>query len=319
MDITSLRVALGKTRRKLSFWRVVALLSMGALFLALAEWQADGVIEEDHVARIRINDFIFGRQAKLDLIDKLAKNKDVRAVIVRINSPGGTTSGSEAIYKALRRVAERKPVVTVMDSIATSGGYMVALAGDRMIAGGNTITGSIGVIVQWPEVHELLTRVGVKMQAVRSGPLKAVPNSVEPTPPEARRVIEEMVRDSYDWFVSLVAKRRKMSENQVRKLADGRIYTGRQALKAGLVDALGDELDARKWLEKEHKIPFKTKVREYRPRKPLLQELGLPGVAGGLLGLLGLDEVVVRLFAPSVRVDGLLSVWHPDTTIAGGN
>ena len=318
MDTTSLRVALGKLRRKLTFWRVLALTAIGLPLHQRQQQRADGVIEEDHIARVRINDFILGRQEKIDLIDKLAENKNARAVIVRINSPGGTTSGSEAIYKALRRVAEKKPVITVMDGIATSGGYMVALAGERMFAGGNTITGSIGVIVQWPELHELLGKVGVKMQAVRSGPLKAVPNSVEPTPPEARRMIEEMVMDSYDWFVSLVAKRRKMSVEKVRRLADGRIYTGRQALKAGLVDALGDELDARRWLEKDHGISFSTKVREYRPRKPLLRELGLTGVASRVLGMTGLDGAMVRLFAPSARVDGLLSVWHPDTAMAGG-
>ncbi len=317
MDTTSLRVALGKLRRKLTFWRVLALSAIGALLLAMLQWRADGVIREDHVARVRVDGFILGREEKIDLIDRLAEKKDVRAVIVRINSPGGTTSGSEALYKALRRVAEKKPVVTVMDGIATSGGYMTALAGERMFAGGNTITGSIGVIVQWPEVHELLARVGVRMQAVRSGPLKALPNSMEPTPAAARRVIEEMVRDSYEWFISLVAERRDLDIEKVRQLADGRVYTGRQALKAGLVDALGDERVARRWLEKTHKIAFSTKVREYRPERPLLRQLGLSGVTSRLLGMAGLEEVVARLFAPRARVDGLLSVWHPETTIAG--
>ena len=317
MDTTSLRVALGRLRRKLTFWRVLALLAIGALVTVLLEWQTDVVVEKDHIARVRVDRFILGDQRKLDLLDQLAKKKNVRAVIVRINSPGGTTWGAQAIYDALRRVAGKKPVVTVMDSVAASGGYLVALAGERMFAGGNTITGSIGVIVEWPELHELLGKVGIRMQAVRSGPLKAVPNSLEPTPPEARRVIEEMVRDSYDWFVSLVAKHRNLAMSTARKLADGRIYTGRQALRAGLVDELGDEIAARKWLEKKHGISLSTAVKEYHPHRPLLERLELVNMLASLLARLGLYGHRAGLTLPSARVDGLLSVWHPALVSAG--
>ena len=316
MSDTGLWLAVRRLRRQLTFWRVLAVLAVVAA-LALALWRGGSPVGGAHVARIRIDGFITGRQKTLDLIDRLARRKQVRAVIVRIDSPGGTTAGSEAIYRALRRLAKKKPVVTVMDGVAASGGYMVALAGERMFASRNTITGSIGVIVQWPELHELLGRLGVRMQAVRSGPLKALPNTFEPTPEAARKALEELVRDSYDWFVELVARRRKLDMQTARRLADGRIYSGARAQELGLVDALGDEVDARRWLEKEHGIAFDTKVVAYRPRGSLLKELGVPGALAALLGLFGLDAATGRLLEGRAGLDGLLSVWHLGTTTPG--
>ena len=318
MNGTDLRLALSKLRRRLTFWRVVAVLAIVGLLWTLLGRGAgvNGVpgLDGEHVARIRIDGFITGSQRQLDLIESLRRNERVKAVIVRINSPGGGTAGSEAIYRALRRVAEKKPVVTVMDSVAASGGYMVALAGERVFASGSTITGSIGVIVQWPEFYDLMGKVGVRMRVVRSGPLKALPNGFEPTPEEAKRVMADLVRDSYDWFVQLVAKRRGLDEVTARKLADGRIYSGRQALKAGLVDELGDEWAARRWLEKKHQIAFSTPVVEHRPKRPLLQQLGLPGSLARMLGLSATDAATRRLLDNLGRVDGLLSVWHPEIT-----
>ncbi len=325
MDTTTLRLALHKTRRKLTFWRIVAIAAIAVLAIwLLGRSGATGPMQQEHIARVRIDGFILGQQKKIDLIDKLAEDRNVRAVIVRINSPGGSTAGSQAIHDALKRLGKKKPVVTVMDSVAASGGYLVALAGERMFASGNTITGSIGVIVQWPELQGLLGKLGVRMESVRSGPLKALPNSMEPTPPEAKEAIAAMVRDSHDWFVGLVAARRGLDAATARKLADGRIYTGRQALKARLVDALGDERAAKAWLVEKHKISGKLKVVEHRPPKPLLQQLGLPGTLAALaLHGLGLDvaweATTGAALGASGRVDGLLSVWHPRLMAARGN
>ncbi len=309
MQTTETRLALSKLRRQLTFWRVLAVVAVVALAWALLA--RDAGVRNEYVARLRLDGFIAGDQRQLDLIDSLRRDKRVKAVIVRINSPGGSTAGSEATFRALRRLAEKKPLVTVMDSVATSGGYMVALAGERMFASGNSITGSIGVIVQWPELHDLLGKIGVRVQTVRSGPLKALPNGYEPTPEEARRMIDRLVRESYDWFVQVVASRRRLDEATVRRLADGRIYSGRQALKAGLIDELGDEWAARKWLEGKHGIAFDTPVVERRPKRPLLEQLGLPGVLARALGLSALESVSAQFAGRLAGVDGLLSVWHP--------
>ena len=316
MSDSSLWLTVRQLRRRLTFWRVLAVLAV-VTALALALWRAAPSVAGAHVARIRIDGFITGQQKMLDLIDQLARNQRVKALIVRIDSPGGTTAGSEALYRALKRLAQKKPVVTVMDGIATSGGYMVALAGERIFASPNTITGSIGVIVQWPELHELLGRVGVRVQSVRSGPLKALPNTFEPTPESARQALEALVRDSHEWFVDMVAKRRKLDAATVRRLADGRVYSGRRALQEKLIDALGDERAARRWLEKAHGIAFDTKVVEYRPRESLLKELGVPGALAAILRLFGLDVATPALLTRRSGLDGLLSVWHPELAAPG--
>ncbi len=312
--------ALRRLKRKLTLWRVIAVAAVVAA-LAGIFWQKTGAGFTDHIARVRIEGLITGRQRMLDLLDGLAKSERVKAVILRINSPGGTTVGSEALHDAIRRVAEKKPVVAVLDSIAASGGYIAALGADRIIARGNTITGSIGVIFQWTELAGLMDRIGVKMRTVKSGPLKAEPNPFEPLKPEVRKVTEELVRDSFDWFVDLVAKRRGMDREKALKLADGRVFTGRQAVRAGIVDALGDERAAKRWLEEKRGIPAGLKIVEYKP-KSLAQDLGLEfsvvRTALRLFGLEGMLEPVRDGMARGLALDGLVAIWHPERQLPGG-
>ena len=166
-------------------------------------------------------------------------------MILDINSPGGTTTGGEAMYDAIRRLAEKKPVVAVCGTLATSAAYIVALATDRIFVYGNTITGSVGVIFQWAEVSELMRTLGVKVEEVKSGPLKAVPNPFEPTDEKGRALAEEMVQEAKVWFVDLVGKRRNIEPEAVPGLTDGRVYSGRQAVALKLVDEIGDEKGGR--------------------------------------------------------------------------
>ncbi len=305
--------AIRRLRRRLSLWRTLAVVAVVAA-LAAVFWGRSGGEFSAHVARVRVSGLITGAQRRIDLLDRLAKEGRVKAVIVRIDSPGGTTAGSEAIYAALRRIARKKPVAAVMDSVAASGGYIAALAADRIFARGNTITGSIGVIFQWAEFAGLMDRVGVKMRTVRSGPLKAEPNPFTPLRPEVRKVTEELVRDSFRWFVALVAGRRHMSPQQAEALADGRVYTGRQAVKNGLVDALGDERDALKWLQTSRGISKSLKIVERKPKK-LTSGLGWGlSLARAALALLGLERLLpAQGGSASERfaLDGLVSVWHP--------
>ena len=312
--------ALRRLKRKLTLWRVIAVAAVVAA-LAGIFWQKTGAGFSDHIARVRIEGLITGQQRMLDLLEKLAKSDRVKAVILRINSPGGTTVGSEALHDAIRRVAEKKPVVAVLDSIAASGGYIAALGADRIYARRNTITGSIGVIFQWTELAELMDRIGVKMRTVKSGPLKAEPNPFEPLKPEVRKVTEELVRDSFDWFVDLVAKRRGMDRQKALKLADGRVFTGRQAVEAGIVDALGDERAAKRWLEEKRGVPAGLKIVERKP-KSLTQDLGLEfSVARAALRVIGLEDLLQPVrdgMARGVALDGLVAIWHPERQLPGG-
>ncbi|WP_038035961.1 signal peptide peptidase SppA [Thermopetrobacter sp. TC1] len=303
--------AFRRLRRKLSLWRTLAIVAIVAAVAALFWEKTDGGFGE-HIARVRISGLITGNQRLLDLLDSLKKSKKVKAVIVRIDSPGGTTVGSEAVFHKLRQIAAKKPVVAVMDSVAASGGYITAIAADRIYARENTITGSIGVIFQWAEVHDLLSKLGVKMNTLKSGPLKAQPNPFEPLTPEAKRVTEELVRQSYDWFVALVAKRRGLDRDAVLKLADGRVYLGKDARSKGLIDAIGDEEAAKDWLVKEKGLKDSLKIVERKPKK-LPEELGL-GFSLIQWGakFFGFDAVLERgQFSQGLALDGLLALWHP--------
>ncbi|MDP9139045.1 MAG: S49 family peptidase, partial [Pseudomonadota bacterium] len=170
-----------RLRRRLSFWRAGAVVAGVVALLALMVGSGSGILKYyDHVARVRIDGFISGDEPTLKLFKDLADNERVRAVVMHVDSPGGTTVGAEALYEAVRKVAAKKPVVAVMDTVAASGGYATAVAADHVVARGNTITGSIGVIFQWPDVSKLMDTIGVKVEELKSGELKAEPTPFKP-------------------------------------------------------------------------------------------------------------------------------------------
>ena len=308
-----------KNRRATSFWRIVAILALMAafvsIFLSNAKTRSRIGKYSGHIARVRIDGFITGDQKTISLLNRIEKSSRAKAVIVRINSPGGTTVGSEALYEALRKISKKKPVIAVMDSVAASGGYIAALGTDRIIARGNTITGSIGVIFQWPEVGKLMNTIGVKMETIKSGPQKAEPNMYQPLKPEVRRVLEESVEDSFMWFKGLVKERRKLSMSDTIRLADGRVYTGRQALKEKLIDEIGGEDAGLAWLRKVKKVDKSLKVLDWE-LPSVAQKVGLSlSLLQGSLKAIGLEKVAYDL-APALQnntrnLDGLLVVWQP--------
>jgi protease-4 len=300
-------LSLRKSRRR---WRWIAIiLGFVALAALVANAAGDGGLSKDHIARLRIDGLITGDQQSLDLLRDVAKDDRAKAVILRIDSPGGTTAGSEALYEEIRLVSAKKPVVAVMDTVAASGGYIAALAADHVVARGNTITGSIGVIFSFPEVSRLLNTVGVTMEEIKSGDLKAEPSPYKPVSDKARAHAMEMVQDGFAWFKGLVAERRKLAPLKVDQLADGRVFTGRQARAEGLIDALGGEDVALKWLQAEKKLPEALEVLDWKPPKPFAER-----VLGADLGYALLDSVgLSRLarMAERAKLDGLLVLWHP--------
>jgi protease-4 len=248
-----------------------------------------------------------------ELIEKIGKSDQVKAVILDINSPGGTTTGGEAMYDSIRQLADKKPVVAVCGTLATSAAYIVALATDRIFVYGNTITGSVGVLFQWADVTDLLHTLGIKVEEVKSGPLKAVPSPFEPTDEKTRQMTAEMVQDAKLWFFELVEKRRNVAPDSIPGLTDGRIYSGRQAVQLKLADEIGDEQAAIDWLTRKRQVPKGLKVVEWKPESEssglfawLFQSLagtyGLP--AEKIAGLVG-------QMSSTLKLDGLVSVWHP--------
>jgi protease-4 len=303
-------------RRRLTAWRLAAVVLavfVIALIMAGDQRLAGTGSFLPHIARVSVSGLITDDQKMLELLDKVGKSSQVRAVILDINSPGGTTTGGEAMYDAIRRLAEKKPVVAVCGTLATSAAYIVALATDRIFVYGNTITGSVGVIFQWADVSELMRTLGVKVEEVKSGPLKAVPNPFEPTDEKGRALAAEMVQEAKVWFVDLVGKRRNLEPGAVPGLTDGRVYSGRQALALKLVDEIGDERAAKRWLQKERDLTPGLSVVEWKPKS----ESG--GIWGWLFGSIASSfgiaaDNFVSLFgqvSEGLRLDGLVSLWHP--------
>jgi protease-4 len=311
-----------RMRRKLTFWRVtavvVALVAIGggALFLVPgSRLMPPGA----YISRIKIQGLIRGNQDRIEALERLGRSR-ASAVIVHIDSPGGTTAGSEQLYGALRELQSKKPMVVVVDGLAASGAYIAALSADHIIANETSLVGSIGVLFQYPNFTDVLKTIGIKVEEVKSSPLKAAPNGFEPTSPEARAAIEAIVLDSYAWFKDLVKNRRKMDNGQLTRVADGRVFTGRQAMGLKLVDGLGNEKTALAWLEKEKKVPANTPVRDYSLR-PRFGELSFLHVAAWTFEAVGLSAIAHRIgewgavqAVERLNLDGLLALWHPPST-----
>jgi protease IV len=313
-----------RMRRKLTFWRVlaVALIIIGIAGGAAMTSRRMGFGVRPYIARVTISGLIRGDQDRVEQLDRLSKSTLAKAVIVHVDSPGGTTAGSEQLYDSLSRIREKKPLVIVVDSMAASGGYITALAGDHIVAQQTSLVGSIGVLFQYPNVADLLDKLGVKVEAVKSTPLKAAPDGYEPTSPEARAALESIIQDSYAWFKGIVQDRRHLTDSELQTAADGRVFTGHQAIGLKLIDELGDERTALAWLGKEKGVDTKLPVRDYELKSrfgdlPFLHAAASAALdAAGLAGIAHrLDESGAFEAVERFNLDGLLALWHP----AGAN
>ncbi len=293
-----------RLRRNLSLWRITAIVGLIGAVAVIAVSLGGSPFGRDHISRLEIFGMIVEDEERDQAILDLADDTRAKALIVSIDSPGGTTSGSEGLYLALREVAKKKPVVAVMGTVAASGGYITAIGADHIIARGNTITGSIGVLMQNTEVSKLLEKIGVGIELITSGPLKGKPSPFEPMDAQGRAAIKTLINDSYQWFVDLVAERRNLSPERARELADGRVYSGRQALEVRLIDQIGGMPEARGWLDKEKDISDELPVQllEYG------DEATLPG---RLISNMIFGWVEKSLNLKRLTLDGLVALWHP--------
>ena len=311
-----------RLRRKLAFWRVgalvILLLALGAgaaIFVPGGRLTPPG----DYIARIRVEGLIRDNRDRVEALERLSKSR-ARAVIVHIDSPGGTTAGSQQLYDSLRDLQAKKPMVVVVDGLAASGAYIAALSADHIIAEDTSLVGSIGVLFQFPNFTDVLKTIGVKVESIKSSPLKAAPNGFEPTSPEARAAIEAIVLDSYAWFKDLVRSRRQMSDEQLAAVADGRVFTGRQAVPLKLIDGIGNEKAALAWLETEKKVPANTPVRNVS-LEPRFSELSFLHVAAWGFDAVGMSAAARWLqewggatAVERLNLDGLLALWHPPSS-----
>lgn len=283
-----------RLKRRLAFWRALAILA--AFFAAAVAAGLPGG-EGDFIARIDVEGVIVRDGKRLAAVEALAENDDARAVVVHIDSPGGTLAGGESLHRALRHVSERKPVVAVLDGLATSAAYMVAVAADRIYARESTLTGSVGVVLRTAEISRLLETIGVRTRTFRSGGLKSVPDPMEPVSPQAAAAAQDLIDEVYAMFRDLVLERRGLASAE--EFADGRVFTGRRAVEAGLVDKIGGQRAALAWLE--GRIPGDLPVRRVGPRRDM------DGLFGSVVGL-----ARKTVLSESLTLDGLISVWHPE-------
>jgi protease IV len=293
-----------RLKRRLTFWRIAAvlLLLMVLLVSVHPSGQFGSVALGRHIERYRISGVIGDGQKTVEALEKLGKDSSVAAVVLRLDTPGGQVTGGEAIHDAVEALAAKKPVVAVMDGLAASAGYMIAVATPHIVAHDSTITGSIGVIMETANLGGLFDKLGVSMEPLVSGPLKGQPSIDKPMTPQAREVLQAMVGDLYDQFVGLVAKGRHMDAGRVRQLADGRAYTGRQALPLGLVDEIGGEPQALHWLQTERHVPADLTVEE-PDRRPWRQRM-----------LVDSFSDIVFSAEQALRVDGAWALWQPSVS-----
>ena len=273
--------------RRSAFWRGFAIAAVLAILIGAFTGADKVVAGRDHIARFAVDGLIVEDVEREQLLTKLAEDDSARALLVRINSPGGTTAGSEALYASLREVAAEKPVVAVMGEVAASGGYITAIAADHIVGRGNTLTGSIGVILEYPDLTDVMDRLGIELETVRSSELKAEPSPFRPTNPKARALDEAMVAESYSWFRDLVGERRGLSGAELQQVASGAVFTGRTALDNGLIDAIGGEPEALSWLESREAGMGELPVHDWEvepERSPLSWLLGKIGPTSGILG-----------------------------------
>jgi protease IV len=291
-------------RRKISFWRIVALVVAAAAIVAVSavSMKNFGASRGNHIARIAIDGTILNDRELVQRIKDAADDDNVKAMIIAIDSPGGTTVGGEVLHEAVSNAKAKKPVVAEVATMAASAGYMIAAATDHIVARESSIVGSIGVLVQMPNVSGLMQKIGVSIDEVKSSPLKAEPSMLNQTTPTELAMIDRMIRDSYDWFVDLVVKDRKMTRAQVLALADGSIFTGRQAKSNKLVDALGGEAEVLAYL-KTRNIADDLKIVDWNP--PAQEPFGIAPAA--------MQQFMRATGSDALFLDGLVSVWQvPD-------
>lgn len=266
VDITTL----DRSRRR---WRLLAiiLILIGIIFAIPSYDNSIIADKQPHIARVNVHGVIVDDYYQERVLDSIAADKNVQALIVHVDSPGGTMVGGISLYKALRRVAETKPVVILMGTTAASAGYLIALAGDYIIANEATTTGSIGVMIPLVDVSELAKKVGVKANFITSGSLKAAGLPISKMTSAERTYLQDTVDQLQKIFLSYVQKHRKPSALAIKTISDGRAIVGVEAERLGLIDSLGGMIEARDWLEKNHKIGKNTPIVQME----LIEELNI--------------------------------------------
>jgi len=292
-------------KQQLLRWRSIAiiLLTLLALLLVHRNFKFTEMSEPDYIARIDIEGVITTDRPRDKLLNEIYENDNIQALLVYLDTPGGTAIGGEELYLELKRIREKKPVVILMRTVAASAGYMTAMGGSYVFAREGTLTGSVGVIMQTLEFSDLAKSIGVEPIIVKSGELKAEPNPLTKLDPDERAFLQQVVTSFYGFFIDIVKSERDFTSAQMAKIEDGRVFTGRQALEMGMIDALGGEREALAWLEETHEIAADSEVKTLKPKRPkdnLFERLNNAATKA-------MDKAENSM----LTLDGLLMIWQP--------
>jgi len=279
---------------------LIALSTGASLFLGEAP-----MVASDKVAVIKIEGVILDSEDVVKQLKKYSENDAVKAIVLRIDSPGGAVVPSQEIYEEVYKVRQnnKQKIVTSMGSVAASGGYYIAAASDKIVANPGTLTGSIGVIMEFATAEELMNKIGVKSEVIKSGAKKDVGNPMRAMTPEERLYLQGVIDDTHTQFVEAVAKGRNMKKEAVWQIADGGVFTGRQAKALGLVDEMGDLQDAIKLAGKLGNIEGEPNVVQEDKKNSIWDILKGEDVSGLFRGALqsALPRLLYLYNAPSVR------------------
>ena len=282
-----------RKRHPMLFWGGV-LLVLGLIGGLIVKASDDGgsFTGGGRIALVSLNGPILSAEPTLEWLRKVEQNPSVKGILVRVDSPGGGAAASQEIYDALKAMAQKMPVAVSMGSVAASGGLMVSMAGQRVFANPSTVTGSIGVRMDVPQLQGLMDKVGVGQETLVVGTYKDAASYMRPMTAEQRAYFQGLLNDMYSQFVDIVAQGRNMPREQVVKLANGKVYTGQEALKLGLVDEMGGREQAQRWLAQKAGVPFDRKLLT-RPREG-------NWLGRGLTAMFGLDVAAIGKLAALV-------------------
>ena len=257
-------------RKRITIWRIIAFVCLvSVIFLATTNiFNTDKIkkFNNKYVARVSIKNIISSTSFLESKLKGLEKD-EVVAIILDIDSPGGEVVSSERLYSFFRNLAKKKPVVSVIKGLGTSGAYMVAMASDYIISRNTSTVGSIGVVLETEEITELADKIGIKFTNFKSSPLKASPNMFEKITPDVEMVTNQLIDDIYDYFLSIFIERRNIKAIEAQEIANGQVYTGRQALEFGLVDKIGGEEEAIEYLKDNNINMDDVKIYDYDIKK----------------------------------------------------
>tara|TARA_B100000287_G_scaffold435639_1_gene505205 strand:+ start:2966 stop:3859 length:894 start_codon:yes stop_codon:yes gene_type:complete len=285
-------------KRKRNAFIVLGIFLSLSIFLSLGNANFS---KKSIIAKINLEGIINDKKEFIRLLEETAVDKNIKGLLVIINSPGGTFVSSKEVFDALERVSKEMPTTAYMREMGTSGAYLASLGVDKVFVNHGTITGSIGVILQTAELTSLLNKIGIDPIIIKSGKFKATPNPLEAFDFESQNYMEKIVVQLQEEFIDLVKKKRNLDKKSVEKIADGRIFTSKEALDLNLVDYVGNEMDAINWLKKEGDLDEFTEIIELNNKKSLFDFLKLSVIKNSLNHFkLNLNNGILAIWVPGL-------------------